>query len=74
MSDTKLYCSSKPQTATATRAAPQGHRHGVIFTPTPTLSWMSTTPLLQVDASCANIPVAEILLAVYCQPCHTALY
>ena len=70
--DTKPYCFSKPQTiaratATATWAAPQRYRHGVIFTPTTAPSRMSTTPLLRVDASCANIPAAEILLAVCCQ-------
>ena len=27
-----------------------------------------------IDASCANIPAAEILLEVCCQFCHTALY
>ena len=31
-------------------------------------------PYQWVDVSRANIPAAEILLAVYCQPCHTALY
>ena len=77
--DTKPYCFSKPQTiaratATATWAAPQRYRHGVIFTPTTAPSRMSTTPLLRVDASCANIPAAEILLAACCQFCHTALY
>ena len=70
MSETKPYYFSKPQLW----AAPQRYRHGVIITPTPAPSWTSTTPLLQVDASWANIPAAEILSAVCCQFCHTALY
>ena len=74
-----LICFSKPHiiaraTATATQATPQRYRHGVIVTPMPALSWMSTTPLLRDDASPANIAVAEILLAVYRQTCHTALH
>ena len=32
------------------------------------------TIILRVVASCANIPAAEILQAICCQFCHTALY
>ena len=72
MSDTKPYCFSIP--LPQPWAAPQRYRHGVVFTPMPAPSWMSTTPLLRVDASCVNIPAAEILLAVCYQFCHNALY
>ena len=74
MSDTIYYCLVNRNYETQLRAAPQHHRHGVVFTSTVyahTELDENYTIILRVVASCANILAAKILQAVCCQFCHT---